>query len=78
MDHTIELSEAGDDAIRSAIVRPLVAYNVEKTGRTDYRPLAVVIRNSDAEVIGGLWDVQPSVGCMSNSWSCRNRFEGRV
>jgi GNAT superfamily N-acetyltransferase len=55
MDHTIELSEAGDDAIRSAIVRPLAAYNVEKTGRTDHRPLAVVIRNSDAEVIGGLW-----------------------
>jgi GNAT superfamily N-acetyltransferase len=55
MNHTIQVSDAGDDAIRSAIVRPLVEYNLQKTGRTDHRPLAVVIRNSREEVIGGLW-----------------------
>lgn len=54
MNHTIELSDAGDDSVRTAIGRPLVAYNNAQTGISDHRPLAVMIREQGA-VVGGLW-----------------------
>ncbi len=55
MSHTTELIDTGDDSIRAAIARPLIAYNVRQTGIADYRPLAVVIRDEEGEVVGGLW-----------------------
>jgi GNAT superfamily N-acetyltransferase len=55
MPHTIELSETADDILRNAIARPLIAYNRQQTGIADQRPLALVIRNDDGEVTGGLW-----------------------
>ncbi len=55
MTHTIELSDAGDDAIRRAIARPLIEFNHRQTGRSDYRPLAVVVRDDSGAVTGGLW-----------------------
>ena len=55
MNHTIELSDAGDDSVRTAIARPLMVYNLEQTGISDQRPLAVVLRDENALVIGGLW-----------------------
>jgi GNAT superfamily N-acetyltransferase len=55
MTFAIRTADATDDAVRSAIVGPLVAYNEQKTGMNDYRPLAVVVSDADNCVIGGLW-----------------------
>jgi GNAT superfamily N-acetyltransferase len=55
MSFTLELSDAADDAVRMAIAKPLIAYNAAQTGISDYRPLAVVVRDDAGEVIGGLW-----------------------
>lgn len=52
---TLRLLDQPDDAIRKAIVDPLVAYNHSRTGRNDYRPLVLAIEDSDGQVIGGLW-----------------------
>ena len=55
MTHTMELSDRGDESIRAAILRPLLSYNLQKTGISDYRPVAVVLRDPSGEVTGGLW-----------------------
>ncbi len=55
MNHSILLTDVADRAIRDAIGGPLGAYNIEKTGREDYRPLVLVLNNSDGQAIGGLW-----------------------
>ena len=55
MTFTIRTTDEVDDAVRSAIVGPLVAYNEQKTGTNDHKPLAVVDRDADNCVIGGLW-----------------------
>jgi GNAT superfamily N-acetyltransferase len=34
---------------------PLVAYNQAKTGRNDHRPLIIVIEDSEANMVDGLW-----------------------
>lgn len=44
-----------DEAIRKAIVGPLVAYNDMKTGRLDHQPLVLVIEDDDGQIVGGLW-----------------------
>lgn len=41
--------------MRDAIVGPLVAFNAERTGRSDFKPLAVSIADTEGRVIGGLW-----------------------
>jgi len=55
MAHTIELTDTADEAVRNAIVRPLIAYNALQTGISDHRPLIVVLRDDQGEVVGGLW-----------------------
>ena len=55
MAHTIELTDTVDEAVRNAIVRPLIAYNALQTGISDHRPLIVVLRDEQGEVVGGLW-----------------------
>jgi len=55
MAHTIELTDTVDEAVRNAIVRPLIAYNSSQTGISDHRPLIVVLRDEQGEVVGGLW-----------------------
>ena len=55
MSYTIELCETSDDAVRMAIARPLIAYNADRTGIADYRPLAVIVRDEGGAVVGGLW-----------------------
>jgi GNAT superfamily N-acetyltransferase len=55
MTHSIRLTDIEDSAIRDAISGPLGAYNVEKTGRKDFRPLVLVLESAEGSAIGGLW-----------------------
>lgn len=56
MKYTIRLTDIPDDVTRRGVVDPLIAYNFDKTGRSDARTLIVAIDDaSTGEVIGGLW-----------------------
>ncbi|KAF1067395.1 GNAT family N-acetyltransferase [Variovorax sp.] len=52
--HT-HFTDAPPDAARHVIVQGLLAHNRERTGLSDHRPLAVLLRDDAGEVIGGLW-----------------------
>jgi GNAT superfamily N-acetyltransferase len=54
MNFVIRAADA-DEAIRKAIVAPLVAYNEMKTGRSDPRPVVFAVEDDDGHVVGGLW-----------------------
>ena len=53
--YVVTVSDAGDDKVRSDIQTPLVNYNQSQAGPSQHRPLAVVIRDSQDLVVGGLW-----------------------
>ncbi len=55
MDFTIRLTDTRDEAVRAAILAPLVAYNHAKTGRDDPRALVLTLEDSTKRVVGGLW-----------------------
>lgn len=55
MNHSIRLTDVEDESIRDAIRGPLGAYNVEKTGIADYRPLIVALDDTNGRAAGGLW-----------------------
>jgi GNAT superfamily N-acetyltransferase len=55
MNASIHLSDEAQPAVREAIAGPLVAYNTQKTGTNDYRPLVLAVHNESGHVIGGLW-----------------------
>jgi GNAT superfamily N-acetyltransferase len=55
MSFVIRLTDVADDATRSAVLEPLVAFNLARTGRDDSRPLIVTIADSNRHVVGGLW-----------------------
>ena len=52
---TLDLTDAADDNDRKAIVDPLVAFNRTKAPDAHYRPLNVLLRDEDGNVMGGLW-----------------------
>jgi GNAT superfamily N-acetyltransferase len=62
MDYTFTLSDAGDEDIRRAIVAPLIAYNESQAGPSGHQPRAVVLRDVNQVVVGGLW------GATSYGW----------
>jgi hypothetical protein len=41
MEHTLEITDVADEAIRKAIVAPLVEYNASQTAPSQNRPLLV-------------------------------------
>ena len=54
-DFALTVCEACDDGARAVIADGLAAYNDEKAGYRDYRPLAVLVSEAESgEVIGGL------------------------
>src|SRR5262245_39969273 len=55
MDFSIRMTASADESIRKAILDPLVEYNQAKTGRSDSRPLVIVVEGADGKVVGGLW-----------------------
>jgi GNAT superfamily N-acetyltransferase len=52
---SISLTEVADQAVREAIVGPLIAYNAQKTGRNDFRLLILALHDADGTIVGGLW-----------------------
>jgi GNAT superfamily N-acetyltransferase len=55
MAYTIRTTDVPDEAARNAIVTPLVAYNQARTGRSDHRSLIIMVDDSEAGMVGGLW-----------------------
>jgi hypothetical protein len=55
MSFAIRMTDEPDEAIRNAVLGPLVAYNHARTGRNDHRPLVLAIEDADKHVVGGLW-----------------------
>jgi GNAT superfamily N-acetyltransferase len=55
MTYSIDLTDQADEAVRKAIVGPLVAYNQDRAGPNDVRPLVVIVKDGGGEPVGGLW-----------------------
>ena len=55
MEHTLSLTDVADEAVRQAIVGPLVEYNHSQAGPSHSRPLVITICDNTGEVLGGLW-----------------------
>jgi GNAT superfamily N-acetyltransferase len=51
----IESIDTPDEALRAAIAAPLLAFNQALAGPSGHRTLALVLRNVEGAVIGGLW-----------------------
>jgi GNAT superfamily N-acetyltransferase len=49
----IKLDPTEDD--RKAILNPLLAFNDLKAGQDSYKPLAILLRDDEGEIRGGLW-----------------------
>ena len=55
MEYTLSITDAADEEIRKAIVAPLVEYNASRAGPSQNRPIAILLKSSEGEVVGGLW-----------------------
>lgn len=51
----IRVSDTADEYDRRALVDGLIAYNEQRAGLGDSRPLVVLIRDSNGATVGGLW-----------------------
>ena len=51
----IELAAEPDEALRRAIMAPLMAFNEALAGPSGHRALALVLRDADGSACGGLW-----------------------
>ncbi|MFK7861335.1 MAG: GNAT family N-acetyltransferase [Granulosicoccus sp.] len=63
MNFDIEVTSRCDQQERSAILDPLIEYNIAKAGDIDHIPLNVLLRIDD-KVVGGLW------GRTAYCWLC--------
>jgi GNAT superfamily N-acetyltransferase len=52
---TIVVTDSPSSADRDAITRALVAFNDKVAGPSGFRPLAVLVQDTDGNTIGGLW-----------------------
>jgi GNAT superfamily N-acetyltransferase len=55
MSYGIQLTDVADPAVREALVAPLLAYNVQQTGRSNFRLLILTLTDANGRVVGGLW-----------------------
>src|SRR5690606_20174107 len=55
MNMTIHFMDEAQPAVGEAIAAPLVAYNAQKIGAPDRRPLVLALRDEHGNVVGGLW-----------------------
>lgn len=55
MNVTIHLTDVPAAAIREAIVSQLAAYNIQRAGASNHRPLVLAIEDGNRQVLGGLW-----------------------
>ena len=51
----IRMTDVAEESVRNAIVDPLIAFNLARTGRHDYRPLVLALEDGDGTAVGGLW-----------------------
>ncbi len=51
----LELTDQGSQELEAAILMPLLDFNTRQVGASLSKPLAVLIRDPDGRVIGGLW-----------------------
>jgi len=55
MNYTLTVTDAADEETRKAVLAPLVEYNASQAGPSQNRPLAVLVKDDQGAVIGGLW-----------------------
>jgi GNAT superfamily N-acetyltransferase len=55
MEYKLFVTDVEDAANRSAIAAPLAVYNTSRWRPSDYRHLAVLIKDAAGRVTGGLW-----------------------
>lgn len=55
MEYTLSITDIADEEVRKAIVAPLVEYNSSQAGPSQNRPIVVLVRDKEGEVVGGLW-----------------------
>ena len=55
MEYTLSVTDVADPANRLAIAAPLVEYNTSHAGPSQYRHLAVLLRDRAGNVVGGVW-----------------------
>lgn len=53
----VEHVDAPDEALRRAIMAPLLAFNDGAAGPSGHRALALALRDADGTVCGGLWAI---------------------
>lgn len=55
MDYTIYLTDNPEDRIKEKITQPLVAFNTQQAGESNFRILAIPIEDKHHQIIGGLY-----------------------
>ncbi len=60
--YTITLTDVVTSDMEQAIVAPLIEYNASQAGTSGARALAILIKDCDDKIIGGLW------GKTSHGW----------
>ncbi|WP_228254793.1 GNAT family N-acetyltransferase [Aquirhabdus parva] len=55
VDYTITLTDAVTAEMEKAIATPLIQYNISQAGLSSTRALAILIKDADEQIIGGLW-----------------------
>lgn len=53
--YSLTLTDTADEALRQAILAPLVEYNLSQAGASGNRPLAVLVHDAQGNVAGGAW-----------------------
>jgi GNAT superfamily N-acetyltransferase len=51
----IDAVDEPDEALRRAVMAPLLAFNEAQAGPSGHRTLAIALRNDAGEVVGGYW-----------------------
>ncbi len=68
-----EVVAAPTEADRDAILAPLVAHNETMVGPTERHTVAIVLRDTDGTIIGGLWGTPGLAGFSSSTLPYRPR-----
>jgi GNAT superfamily N-acetyltransferase len=55
MNYKLDLFDVADEEVRRLILAPLIEYNTSQAGPGNGKPLVIVLRDGDEQVVGGLW-----------------------
>ena len=73
MNLRIERKQNPSNEEREAILVPLRAYNASKSASPPPEHIALLIRDDNNEIVGGVYARLFYHGCSSTYWPCRNR-----